>query len=298
MRKILLVLTCATALHHRAQIRIWKFQKQQHKNGFKKIKKPTLIPAAHGTQASRRIRRSGSAHPPSARTRSTPLRSQHRSLLSKSAHWLDKRLFFQFILILLVNSVLITQDMSAASQSSWAARIGHSIKDVRARAVESFLQKYQNNFLSIDSISGDGELVLALIEWFNTGDARQAEMLSVIDDLAHNSSGVLCLCASGALAYFTQYRAYAPPNLLHTVDSIIARVKSSPSQPAPPPPPMRAGDQMNSDINADLSAATKQVIFSSQMHVRTCILRLCSNRPGSWFEKWRQVRAFDFQLSA
>jgi hypothetical protein len=185
--------------------------------------------------------------------------------------------------------------MSAATQSSWAARIGHSIKDVRARAVESFLQKYQNNFMSIDSIASDGELVLALIEWFNSGDARQAEMLAVIDDLAHNSSGVLCLCASGALAYFTQYRAYAPPNLLHTVDSIISRVKSSPSQPAPPPPPMRAVDQMNSDINADLSAATKQVSVSSQFCMRMYILRERSNRPGSWFEKWRRVRAFDSQ---
>ena len=149
--------------------------------------------------------------------------------------------------------------MSVAAASSWAARIGHSIKDVRARAVESFLQKYQNNFMSIDSIAGDGELVLALIEWFNNGDARQAEMLAVIDDLAHNSSGVLCLCASGALAYFTQYRAYAPSNMLQTVDSIIARVKSSPSQPAPALPLMRAGDSWNSDTNADLSAATKQV---------------------------------------
>ena len=153
--------------------------------------------------------------------------------------------------------------MSANAQSSWASRIGHSIKDVRARAVESFLQKYQNNFMSIDSIAGDGELVLALIEWFNNGDARQAEMLAVIDDLAHNASGVLCLCASGALAYFTQYRAYAPTNALQTVDSIIARLKSAPSQPAPAPPPIRAGDTMNSDIAADLSNATKQVLISS-----------------------------------
>jgi hypothetical protein len=152
--------------------------------------------------------------------------------------------------------------MSANAQSSWASRIAHSIKDVRARAVESFLQKYQNNFMSIDSIAGDGELVLALVEWFNNGDARQAEMLAVIDDLAHNASGVLCLCASGALAYFTQYRAYAPTNALQTVDSIIARLKSSPSQPAPAPPPIRAGDTMNSDISADLSAATKQVLIS------------------------------------
>lgn len=151
--------------------------------------------------------------------------------------------------------------MSAAAPSSWAARIGHSIKDVRARAVESFLQKYQNNFMSIDSIAGDGELVLALIEWFNNGDARQAEMLAVIDDLAHNSSGLLCLCASGALVYFTQFRAYAPTNLLQTIDSIIARVKSSPSQPAPAMPPIRAGDAMNFDINSDISAATKQVHF-------------------------------------
>ena len=113
--------------------------------------------------------------------------------------------------------------------------------------------------MSIDSIAGDGELVLALIEWFNNGDSRQAEMLAVIDDLARNTSGVLCLCASGALAYFTQYRPYAPANALQTVDSIIARVKSSPSQPAPVPPSIRAGDTMNSDINADLSAATKQV---------------------------------------
>jgi hypothetical protein len=149
--------------------------------------------------------------------------------------------------------------MSAPTQSSWAARIGHSIKDVRVRAVESFLQKYQNHFMSIDSIAGDGELVLALIEWFNNGDSRQAEMLAVIDDLARNASGVLCLCASGALAYFTQYRAYAPANALHTVDSIIARVKSSPLQPAPAPPSIRAADTMNSDSNADLSAATKQV---------------------------------------
>ncbi len=113
--------------------------------------------------------------------------------------------------------------------------------------------------MSIDSIASDGELVLALVEWFNNGDARQAEMLAVIDDLAHNSSGILCLCASGALAYFMQYRAYAPSNLLQTVDAIIARLKSSPSQPAPPPPPMRAGDSRISDINGDLSAATKQV---------------------------------------
>ncbi len=149
--------------------------------------------------------------------------------------------------------------MSAPAQSSWAARIGHSIKDVRARAVDSFLQKYQNNFMSIDSIAGDGELVLALIEWFNNGDSRQAEMLGVIDDLARNSSGVLCLCASGALTYFTQYRSYAPANALQTVDSIIGRVKSSPSQPAPAPLPIRGGDTMNCDINSDISAATKQV---------------------------------------
>jgi len=150
--------------------------------------------------------------------------------------------------------------MSASAQASWAARIGHSIKDVRARAVESFLQKYQNNFMTIDSIASDGELVLSLIEWFNNGDARQADMLAVIDDIAHNSSGVLCLSASGALVYFTQYRAYAPANLLQTVDSIIARLKSSPSQPAPALAPMRAGeDWANSDIGADLSAASKQV---------------------------------------
>jgi len=149
--------------------------------------------------------------------------------------------------------------MSASAQASWAARIGHSIKDVRARAVESFLQKYQNNFMTIDSIASDGELVLSLIEWFNNGDARQADMLAVIDDLAHNSSGVLCLSASGALVYFTQYRAYAPANLLQTVDSIIARLKSSPSQPAPALAPMRAGDCANSAIGADLSAASKQV---------------------------------------
>jgi hypothetical protein len=59
--------------------------------------------------------------------------------------------------------------------------------------------------------------------------------------------------------YFTQYRAYAPANLLQTVDSIIARLKSSPSQPAPALAPMRAGDWANSDIGADLSAASKQV---------------------------------------
>jgi hypothetical protein len=153
--------------------------------------------------------------------------------------------------------------MSASAQASWASRIGHSIKDVRARAVESFLQKYQNNFITIDSIASDGELVLSLVEWFNNGDARQADMLAVIDDLAHNSSGVLCLSASGALIYFTQYRAYAPANLLLTVDSIIARLKSSPSQSVPAPAPMRAGDWANSDVGADISAASKQVrLFS------------------------------------
>jgi hypothetical protein len=151
--------------------------------------------------------------------------------------------------------------MSGAASSSWAARIGHSIKDVRARAVESFLQKYQNNFMSIDSIASDGELVLALIEWFNNGDTRQAEMLAVIDNLAHNSSGLLCLCASGALAYFTQYRAYAPSNLLQTVDSIISRLKSSPTQPALVPPSICAWDSKNSEMNGEISAATKQVHF-------------------------------------
>jgi hypothetical protein len=144
--------------------------------------------------------------------------------------------------------------MSSTAQSSWAARIGHSIKDVRIRAVESFLQKYQNNFLSTDFIAGDGELVLALIEWFNNGDPRQVEMLAVIDDLSRNSSGVLCLCASGALAYFTQYRAYAPSNVLQTLDSIIARLKSTPPQPTTATP-------LSSEINSDISAATKQVRF-------------------------------------
>ncbi|CAL8400192.1 unnamed protein product [Arctogadus glacialis] len=101
-------------------------------------------------------------------------------------------------------------------------KIGHSLKEIRVRAMKSILSKLEHSLLSLSDLVQERMLFVVLLEWFNFPEVpMQDEVLELLSTLSKHPSAAQMLRDVGAVEFLTQLSPNVEPRLRAVIDGTL-----------------------------------------------------------------------------
>ncbi|XP_051970542.1 rotatin isoform X1 [Xyrauchen texanus] len=106
--------------------------------------------------------------------------------------------------------------------SSLFKKIGHSLVEIRVRALKNIRSKLDHGLISTPDLVQERMLFVFLLEWFNFPEVpMQEEVLELISTLSRHPTGAQMLQDVGAVEFLTQLSPNVDPRLRTVVDGIF-----------------------------------------------------------------------------
>ncbi|KAM6900677.1 rotatin [Xenentodon cancila] len=106
--------------------------------------------------------------------------------------------------------------------SSLIKKIGHSLVEIRVRALKSILCKLDHSLISVTDIVQEKMLFVYLLEWFNFPEVpMQEEVLGLLLTLSKHPSAAQMLRDVGAVDFLTQLSPNVEPRLRAVIDGTL-----------------------------------------------------------------------------
>uniref|UniRef100_A0A8C1QAU5 Rotatin n=1 Tax=Cyprinus carpio TaxID=7962 RepID=A0A8C1QAU5_CYPCA len=106
--------------------------------------------------------------------------------------------------------------------SSLIKKIGHSLLEIRVRALKNIRSKLDHGLIAIPDLVQERMLFVFLLEWFNFPEVpMQEEVLDLIGALSKHPTGAQMLREVGAVDFLTQLSPNVDPRLRTIVDGIF-----------------------------------------------------------------------------
>ncbi|XP_010889508.2 rotatin isoform X2 [Esox lucius] len=101
-------------------------------------------------------------------------------------------------------------------------KIGHSLVEIRVRALKSIMCKLDHSLLSVSDLVQERMLFVYLLEWFNFAEVpMQEEVLQLISTLSKHPTAAQMLRDVGAVEFLTQLSQNLVPRLSAIIDGIF-----------------------------------------------------------------------------
>ncbi|XP_041817044.1 rotatin isoform X2 [Chelmon rostratus] len=101
-------------------------------------------------------------------------------------------------------------------------KIGHSLVEIRVRALRSIMCKLDHSLISVSDIVQEKKLFVYLLEWFNFPEVpMQEEVLVLLSSLSKHPSAAQMLRDVGAVDFLTQLSANVEPRLRAVIDGTL-----------------------------------------------------------------------------
>uniref|UniRef100_A0A8C6NVH6 Rotatin n=1 Tax=Nothobranchius furzeri TaxID=105023 RepID=A0A8C6NVH6_NOTFU len=101
-------------------------------------------------------------------------------------------------------------------------KIGHSLVEIRVRALKSILCKLDLSLISVDDIVQEKMLFVYLLEWFNFPEVpMKEEVLELLSTLSKNPGAAQMLRDVGAVDFLTQLSPTMEPRLRAVIDGAL-----------------------------------------------------------------------------
>uniref|UniRef100_A0A673W2R0 Rotatin n=1 Tax=Salmo trutta TaxID=8032 RepID=A0A673W2R0_SALTR len=101
-------------------------------------------------------------------------------------------------------------------------KIGHSLAEIRVRALKSIICKLDHSLLSVSDLVQEKMLFVYLLEWFNFPEVpMQEEVLQLISTLSKHPTAAQMLRDVGAVEFLTQLSPNVEPRLRAIIDGIF-----------------------------------------------------------------------------
>ncbi|BFZ19694.1 hypothetical protein BsWGS_22732 [Bradybaena similaris] len=110
-------------------------------------------------------------------------------------------------------------------------KLGHSLEEIRVRALENIQSKLEHNLICDADIVHEKQLYTRLLEWFNHPEcSHKAEVLALIYRLAQHSAGSQILQDIGGVEFLSQLRSDIEPCHRPLIDQILESTMLLPSE--------------------------------------------------------------------
>ncbi|CAG5115958.1 unnamed protein product, partial [Candidula unifasciata] len=117
---------------------------------------------------------------------------------------------------------LLTNDIDF---SGLFRKLGHSLEEIRVRALENILSKLEHSLICDADIIHEKQLYIRLLEWFNYPEcSHKADVLALIFRLAQHSAGSQILQDIGGEEFLSQLRADIEPCHRPVIDQILESI--------------------------------------------------------------------------
>ncbi|XP_035511921.1 rotatin [Morone saxatilis] len=101
-------------------------------------------------------------------------------------------------------------------------KIGHSLVEIRVRALKSIICKLDHSLISVSDIVQEKMLFVYLLEWFNFPEVpMQEEVLELLSTLSKHPSAAQMLRDVGAVDFLTQLSPNVEPRLRAVIDGTL-----------------------------------------------------------------------------
>ncbi|XP_074478622.1 rotatin isoform X2 [Sebastes fasciatus] len=101
-------------------------------------------------------------------------------------------------------------------------KIGHSLVEIRVRALKSIICKLDHSLISVSDIVQEKMLFVFLLEWFNFPEVpMQEEVLQLLSTLSKHPSAAQMLRDVGAVDFLTQLSPNVEPRLRAVIDGTL-----------------------------------------------------------------------------
>ncbi|KAM9337415.1 rotatin [Symphorus nematophorus] len=106
--------------------------------------------------------------------------------------------------------------------SALIKKIGHSLVEIRVRALKSIICKLDHSLISVSDIVQEKMLFVYLLEWFNFPEVpMQEEVLELLSTLSKHPSAAQMLRDVGAVDFLTQLSPNVEPRLRAVIDGTL-----------------------------------------------------------------------------
>lgn len=106
--------------------------------------------------------------------------------------------------------------------SSLIKKIGHSLVEIRVRALKSIICKLDHSLISVSDIVQERMLFVYLLEWFNFPEVpMKEEALELLSTLSKHPSAAQMLRDVGAVDFLTQLSPNVEPRLRAVIDGTL-----------------------------------------------------------------------------
>ncbi|XP_033935709.1 rotatin, partial [Pseudochaenichthys georgianus] len=106
--------------------------------------------------------------------------------------------------------------------SSLIKKIGHSLVEIRVRALKNILCKLDHSLISVSDIVQEKMLFVLLLEWFNFPEVpMQEEVLELLSTLSKHPSAAQMLRDVGAVDFLSQLSRNVEPSLRAVIDGTL-----------------------------------------------------------------------------
>uniref|UniRef100_G3NDY8 Rotatin n=1 Tax=Gasterosteus aculeatus aculeatus TaxID=481459 RepID=G3NDY8_GASAC len=101
-------------------------------------------------------------------------------------------------------------------------KIGHSLLEIRVRALKNIISKLDHSLISVSDIVQEKMLFVHLLQWFNFPEvAMQEEVLELLSTLSKHPSAAQMLRDVGAVDFLTQLSPNVEPRLRAVIDGTL-----------------------------------------------------------------------------
>ncbi|XP_031705992.1 rotatin isoform X1 [Anarrhichthys ocellatus] len=101
-------------------------------------------------------------------------------------------------------------------------KIGHSLVEIRVRALKNIICKLEHSLISVSDIVQEKMLFVHLLEWFNFPEVpKQQEVLELLSTLSKHPSAAQMLRDVGAVDFLTQLSPNVEPRLRAVIDGTL-----------------------------------------------------------------------------
>uniref|UniRef100_A0A6Q2WR56 Rotatin N-terminal domain-containing protein n=1 Tax=Esox lucius TaxID=8010 RepID=A0A6Q2WR56_ESOLU len=146
-------------------------------------------------------------------------------------------------------------------------KIGHSLVEIRVRALKSIMCKLDHSLLSVSDLVQERMLFVYLLEWFNFAEVpMQEEVLQLISTLSKHPTAAQMLRDVGAVEFLTQLSQNLVPRLSAIIDGIFDLLFQLPEL-------LPAYPVLYSDEPQLLNTATTGFLFDSGELLRDVIMQ-------------------------
>ncbi|KAK2190564.1 hypothetical protein NP493_76g05054 [Ridgeia piscesae] len=108
------------------------------------------------------------------------------------------------------------------SLSPLFAKLGHSLEEIRVRALQNILSKLEHSLVCDADLVQEKHLHIRLLEWFNFATCpMQPQVLGLVLRMAKHASAARIYLNIGAVEFLTQLRTNADQSLHQLIDEIL-----------------------------------------------------------------------------